>query len=402
MIFNLGAPSHLDLWDMKPDAPSEIRGPFQTIETRVPGLTLSEVLPQHARIADKFSLVRSVHHAGPAIHDLGWHVMQTGRLLTTGGISPHVGSAAGYLLGRKTDLPPFGVLPAKMGCGGGNMPNGQSGGFLGEAHEPFVLNADPSQPNYSGPSLTSTSEVGTVRVDQRRKIPEQVDAKLSSFEAAEPPALLDSHFHAAYSLLTSAAARSAFDLSREPEGVRERYGRTRFGQCCLLARRLVEKGMRFVTINSFLSVFEEITWDIHGLKPFTTIEEMRKLVCPMYDRAYSALIEDLDAKGLLATTLVCNLAEFGRTPRINPAGGRDHWPQCFTVGFAGGGIQGGRVVGASDPIGAFPAERPVEPAEIAATIFHSLGLDLKTSLPGPSGQSLPLVDSGYHEIRELF
>ena len=149
----------------------------------------------------------------------------------------------------------------------------------------------------------------------------------------------------------------------------------RFGQCCLLARRLVEAGVRFVTINTFLTVFDEITWDIHGTKPFTSIEGMKNIVAPMYDKAYSALIEDLDQRGMLDATLVCNLAEFGRTPRVNPAGGRDHWPQCFTCYFAGGGVKGGRVVGSSDPIGAVPADRPVEPADIVATIFHSLGLE---------------------------
>jgi len=160
--------------------------------------------------------------------------------------------------------------------------------------------------------------------------------------------------------------------------------------------------VRFVTINTFLTVFDEITWDIHGTKPFTSIEGMKNIVAPMYDRAYSALIEDLDQRGMLDGTLVCNLAEFGRTPRVNPAGGRDHWPQCFTCYFAGGGVKGGRVVGSSDPIGAVPADRPVEPADIVATIFHSLGLNLETTLPGPAGRPFPLVDSGHREIQELF
>ncbi len=177
---------------------------------------------------------------------------------------------------------------------------------------------------------------------------------------------------------------------------------TRFGQCCLLARRLVEAGVRFVTINTFLTVFDEITWDIHGSKPFTSIEGMKKIVAPMYDKAYQALIEDLHDRGLLPDTLVCNLAEFGRTPRVNPAGGRDHWPQCWTVYFAGGGIRGGQVVGKSDPIGAVPAERPVAPANVVATIFHSLGFDLETALPGPGGRPFPLVDTGQREIHELF
>jgi uncharacterized protein (DUF1501 family) len=160
--------------------------------------------------------------------------------------------------------------------------------------------------------------------------------------------------------------------------------------------------VRFVTVNTFLTVFDEITWDIHGSKPFTSIEGMRDIVAPMYDQAYSALLEDLSQRGLLENTMVCNLAEFGRTPKVNPAGGRDHWPQCWTVSFAGGGVQGGRVVGRSDPIGGVPAERPVDPAEIVATIYKSLGLDLETKLPGPQSRPFPLVDFGVHEIHELF
>jgi hypothetical protein len=402
MIFNLGAPSHLDLWDMKPDAPAEIRGPFKPIQSTVPGIQLSEVLPRHARIADKLSLVRSVHHGGAAVHDAGWQMMQTGRLFSGGVNTPHVGAVVGYLRGRKTDLPPFAVLPELMGRGGGNMPNGQAGGFLGKAHDPFVLNADPARPNFRVPDLLPPQEIGTVRLDRRRKIRELVDDAVELFEATENASLLDGNFKVAFRLMTSPRAREAFDLSQEPQQIRDRYGMTRFGQSCLLARRLIENGVRFVTINTFLTVFDEITWDIHGSKPFTSIAGMRDIVCPLYDQAYSALIEDLNQRGLLDATLVCNLSEFGRTPRVNPAGGRDHWPQCFTVGFAGGGIQGGRVVGSSDPIGAVPAERPVEPPDIVATIFHSLGFDLEAKLSGPAGRPFPLVDFGHREIQELF
>jgi hypothetical protein len=402
MIFNLGAPSNMDLWDMKPDAPAEIRGPFKPVDSKAPGVQLSETLPLHAKVADKFSLVRSVHHTGAAVHDAGWQMMQTGRLFSGGVNTPHVGAVVGYLRGRKTDLPPFAVLPELMGRGGGNLPNGQAGGFLGKAHDPFALNADPSKPGFRVPDLLPPQEIGTIRLDRRRKIRELVDDAVEQFEATENAALLDSNFKAAYRLMTSEQARAAFDLSKEPSEVRDRYGRTRLGQCCLLARRLIENGVRFVTVNTFLTVFDEITWDIHGSKPFTSIEGMRDVVCPTYDRAYSALIEDLDQRGMLDTTLVCNLAEFGRTPRVNPAGGRDHWPQCYTVGFAGGGVKGGRVVGASDPIGAVPADRPVVPADIAATIFHSLGFNLETNLPGPAGRPFPLVDVGHREIHELF
>jgi uncharacterized protein (DUF1501 family) len=164
----------------------------------------------------------------------------------------------------------------------------------------------------------------------------------------------------------------------------------------------VEAGVRFVTINTFITVFDEITWDIHGSKPFTSIAGMKDLVAPMYDQGYSALIEDLAQRGMLDNTMVCNLAEFGRTPKINPAGGRDHWPQCWTVYFAGGGVKGGRVVGKSDEIGAYPVERPVTPAEVVATIYRSLGLDLETHLPGPQSRPYSLVDYGTQAIKELF
>jgi uncharacterized protein (DUF1501 family) len=402
MIFNLGAPSQLDTFDMKPDAPAEVRGPFKPISTVAPAIQISEIFPLHAKIADRFSLVRSCHHSGAAVHDAGWQVMQTGRVFSGGVNTPHAGAVVSHLRGRKTDLPAFVVLPQTMGRGGGNLPNGQAGGFLGKSHDPFSLMADPSQPNFKVPDLLPPAEIDAPRLERRRKLREIVEASVKDFEASENAQLMDENFSAAFRLMTSTKAREAFDLAKEPTAVRERYGMNRFGQCCLLARRLVEAGVRFVTVNTFLTVFDEITWDIHGTKPFTSIEGMKNIVAPMYDRAYSALVEDLEQRGMLDATLVCNLAEFGRTPRVNPAGGRDHWPQCFTCYFAGGGVQGGRVVGASDPIGAVPADRPVEPADIVATIFHSLGLNLETSLPGPSGRPFPLVDFGHHEIHELF
>jgi uncharacterized protein (DUF1501 family) len=213
---------------------------------------------------------------------------------------------------------------------------------------------------------------------------------------------MDANFATAFKLMSSTRARDAFDLAREPAKVRERFGMNRFGQSCLLARRLVEAGVRFVTINTFLTVFNEITWDIHGSSPFTSIAGLKEIVAPMYDQGYSALIEDLSERGMLDNTMVCNLAEFGRTPRINPAGGRDHWPNCWTMYFAGGGVKGGRVIGKSDEIGAYPAERPVGPAEIVATIYHSLGIDLETQLPGPQGRPFAVVDSGTKAITELF
>ncbi len=406
MIFNLGAPSQLDTFDMKPDAPREIRGPFQPIRTASPDFEISEILPLHAKLADKFSLVRSCYHTAAAVHDTGHQMLQTGRLFTGGVNTPHAGCALQFLIekeqGNRTELPTHVILPEPMGNTGGNLPHGQDAGFLGKAFDPFVLNADPSKKDFRVPDLLPPAEIGEARLRRRRELREIVDDTVRHFEASESAKLMDANFASAYRLMTSEKARSAFDLSQEPGKVRERYGMTRFGQSCLLARRLVEAGVRFVTVNTFITVFDEITWDIHGSKPFTSIAGMRDIVAPMYDQGYAALIGDLHERGMLDSTLVCNLAEFGRTPKINPAGGRDHWPQCWTTYFAGGGVQGGRAVGKSDDIGAYPVERPVKPSEVVATIFHSLGLDLETHLPGPNARPFPLVDYGTKPIMELF
>jgi hypothetical protein len=304
--------------------------------------------------------------------------------------------------GRRSDLPAHVVLPETMGRGGGNLPNGQAGGFLGKAYDPFALMADPSKENFKVPDLLPPPSLGDVRIDRRRRMRSAIEGRMKEFEQTESAKMLDKNFEAAYRLMSSNEARLAFDLSKEPKAVRERYGMNRFGQCCLLSRRLIEAGVRFVTINTFLTVFNEITWDIHGSKPFTTIEGMKYIVAPMYDQAYSALIADLDDRGMLDETMVCGLAEFGRTPKVNPAGGRDHWPQCFSCTFAGGGVQGGRAIGASDPIGAVPADRPASPGELVASIFRGLGLDLHAEMPGPGGRPFPLVEFGVREIKELF
>ncbi|MEO1614581.1 MAG: DUF1501 domain-containing protein [Planctomycetota bacterium] len=401
MIFNLGAPSQLDTFDMKPNAPAEVRGPFKAIASRG-DFQLSEILPKHAEIADKFSIIRSCYHTAAAVHDAGWQMLQTGRQFNGGVNYPHAGAVVQYLRGRRSDLPAHVVLPETMGRGGGNLPNGQAGGFLGKNYDPFALMADPSQPDFEVPDLLPPKTLGDVRIDRRRRMRAAIEDRMRELESAESATMLDKNFEAAYRLMNSPQAREAFDLTKEPVAVRERYGMNRFGQCCLLSRRLIEAGVRFVTINTFLTVFNEVTWDIHGSKPFTTIDGMKKIVAPMYDQAYSALISDLHERGMLDDVLVCGLAEFGRTPKVNPAGGRDHWPQCFSTTFSGGGVQGGRAIGASDPIGAMPADRPTAPGELIATIFHSLGLDLHTEIPGPGGRPFPLVDFGLREVRELF
>ncbi|MGI8604783.1 MAG: DUF1501 domain-containing protein [Verrucomicrobiales bacterium] len=401
LIFNLGAPSQLDCWDPKPHAAQEIRGPFAPISTKG-DFQITEIFPRHAEIADQFSLVRSCYHNAAAVHDTGHQMMQTGRLFTGGINTPHIGCALEFLKGRRTELPAHVILPEPMGSTGGNLPHGQDAGFLGKAYDPFVLNADPSKPDFKVPDLLPPAGIGEARLKRRQSLRQAVEETVKVFEASPSAQLMDENFAAAYRLMTSEKARAAFDLTKEPQAVRERYGMNRFGQSCLLARRLIEAGVRFVTINTFITVFDEITWDIHGSKPFTSIAGMKDIVAPMYDQGYAALIGDLLERGMLGSTLVTCLAEFGRTPKINPAGGRDHWPNCWTCSFAGGGVKGGRAIGKSDEIGAYPTERPVAPKEIVATIAHSLGLELTAELPGPAGRPFPLVDFGTMPVRELF
>ncbi|HBH54548.1 MAG TPA: DUF1501 domain-containing protein [Planctomycetaceae bacterium] len=402
MIFNLGAPSQLDCWDLKPQAPLEIRGPFQPIDTRAPGIQISEMFPGMARHGDKISYVRTVYHTAAAVHDTGHQMMQTGRLFSGGLETPHVGCVLGFLKGRRGDLPPHVVLPEKMGATGGNLPHGQEAGFLGKPHDPFVLNADPSAGDFRVPDLLPPAELPVVRTDRRRKLRELVDQSVREFEGSPQAKLMDANFEQAYRLMTSSQAREAFALEQESDALRDRYGRNRFGQCLLLARRLIERGVRFVTVNTFLTVFNEITWDIHGSVPFTSIEGMKKTVAPVFDQGVSALLEDLQERGLLENTVIPVLGEFGRTPKVNPAGGRDHWPQVWTVWFAGGGIAGGRVVGQSDETGGYPVDRPTTTSEVVATIYRALGIDLEHLLPGPQQRPVPVVDSGVREIRELF
>jgi hypothetical protein len=402
MLFLVGGPSQLDTWDMKPDAPAEIRGPYKPIKTNVAGIEVSENFPRMARHADKYALIRSVYHTAAAVHDTGHQMMQTGRLFQGGVEYPHIGCVLGRLRGPKGDVPPHVLLPRPIGNTGGNMPHGQSAGFLGKQYDPFVLNADPSDPNFRVPDLLPPDYLTPLRVDRRRNWREAVDKAVSRFETSQDARLLDSTFHQAYTLMSSQKAREAFELHRESETVRRKYGMNRFGQSCLLARRLIEAGVRFVTVNMFETVFDEITWDIHGSKPFSPISCYRDLVGPMFDMAFSSLLEELNDRGLLANTMVVAMGEFGRTPKVNPAGGRDHWPACWTVLMGGGGIQGGQVVGASDEIGATPKDHPVTPAQIAATIYRSLGIPMDLELPGAQGRPIPLVDRGVEPIRELF
>jgi hypothetical protein len=402
MLFLVGGPSQIDTWDPKPKAPDEIRGPFKAIDTNVPGMRISEIFPKMAKHADKYSLIRSVYHTATAVHDTGHQMMQTGRLFTGGVEHPHEGCVLGYLKGGRGEMPAHVLLPKPIGRTGGNLPHGQTAGYLGKQYDPFVLNADPNDKNFTVPDLLPPDYISSVRAGRRQRMRDAVEGEMAAFEKQAQAKQMDDNFNLAYRLMSSLEAREAFALDKEPESVRDRYGRTRFGQSCLLARRLIERGVRFVTVNMFETVFDEITWDIHGSRPFSDIVEMANLVAPNFDQAYSALLEDLSNRGMLKTTIVTALGEFGRTPKINPAGGRDHHPGVWTMLIGGGPIQGGRVVGESDELGYTPKSRPVSPGEVAATIYQGLGLDPYRELPGPQNRPMPLADYSLKAIKELF
>jgi len=402
MLFLVGGPSHIDTFDPKPSAPDEVRGPFKPIQTSVPGFQITEIFPRTALLAKHVSIIRSVYHTATAVHDTGHQMMQTGRLFSGGVEHPHVGCTLAYLKGQRGEVPAHVLLPRPIGRTGGNLPHGHSAGYLGKQYDPFILNADPADPKFKVPDLLPPEYISAVRADRRQKLREAVNGAIAAFEHSPQARQLDENFGLAYRLMSSPQARRAFALDQEPEKTREKYGRTRFGQSCLMARRLIEAGVRFVTVNMFETVFDEITWDIHGSRPFTDISEMARQVAPNFDRAFSSLLEDLHERGLLETTMVVALGEFGRTPKINPAGGRDHHPGVWSILMGGGPLKGGRIVGESDELGYIPKTRPVTPAEVAATIYKGLGLNVHHELPGPQNRPIPMVDYSVQPIRELF
>ena len=308
------------------------------------------------------------------------------------------------LKGPRHDTPPYVLLPKPIGPTGGNLPHGHAAGYLGKTYDPFILNADPNDKAFKVPDLLPPDYVTAVRESRRRSLRAAIDGAVGAFESSADARLLDANFEGAFRLMSSPPGpRGVRPRRPSPTAVRDRYGRTRFGQSCLLARRLIERGVRFVTVNMFETVFNEITWDIHGSAPFSPIECYKNEVGPeLRQRLHGPARGPRRAAGCSSNTMVLAFGEFGRTPKINPAGGRDHHPACWTVLFAGGPIQGGRVVGASDEIGYAPKDRPVTTAEIAATVYHGLGIDLATELPGPQSRPLRLVDHGVEPIEELF
>jgi hypothetical protein len=298
-------------------------------------------------------------------------------------------------------LPPFLVVGGKLHQGKKPIV-GEGGGTLGGLYDPFRLEYDAVNGSTRVPALQLPGDLTPDRLTDRRRLLAAFDRLDRHADALRSARALDDYRSQAFAMLTAPATMKLFDLGREKDAVRDRYGRTRFGQSCLLARRLIERGVRFVTVNMFETVFDEITWDIHGSRPFTDITEMARLVAPNFDRAYSTLLEDLKDRGLLETTIVTAMGEFGRTPKINPAGGRDHHPGVWTILLGGGPIQGGRVVGESDELGYAPKSRPVTPGVVAATIYKGLGLDPHRELPGPQNRPLPLADYDARPLKELF
>jgi hypothetical protein len=388
VLFLVGGPSQLDTWDPKPAAPQDIRGPFRQVATKVPGLTLCETFPCIASMADRFAVVRSVHHEEAPIHETGQQMMQTGRLCRDAEEYPHYGAVLSHLRGQRSGgLPPFALVPGPIGNTGVGVSHGQGAGFLGNRHEPFGLTCD---------TIDLPPGLDPARLHNRYDLMNAIDEAQRAFDAS------GSQGNAGLQQLFSSSVRRAYDLTVEPAELRQRYGQNTFGQSCLLARRLVEHGVRLVTVNMFDTVFDNLSWECHadGGCLSTTLDDYRETICPMFDHAYSALLTDLDQRGMLSNTLVVAMGEFGRTPQLNPRGGRDHWPGVWSILFAGAGVRGGQVIGSSDKIGAEPRDRPVTPAEVAATVYQALGVDLATLLPGPDGRQVLVV--GAAPIHELF
>jgi uncharacterized protein (DUF1501 family) len=402
VLFLVGGPSHIDTWDPKPDAPAQIRGPFQPIHTNVPGIEVCEHLPLMAQMADRFTIVRSVFHKEAPIHETGHQLMQTGYLFRGGTEYPHMGSVIASLRGPASELPPYAVVPRPIGNTGVSVPHGQSAGILGAEFEPFFLNRDPACAQYNVSDLSPTPCVDPARMRSRSELLSAVDGVQRTIEATRNSASTGSSEEQALGRIFSPDAKAAFDIAMEVDLVRDRYGRNTFGQSCLLARRLVERGVRLVTVNMFDTVFNATTWDCHanGGSLAVTLDDYKNTLCPMLDLAYTALLEDLYQRGMLDTTLVVTMGEFGRTYKLNSRGGRDHWPGVWSVLFAGGGVHGGQVIGSSDKHGAEPKDRPVHAAEIAATVYQAFGIDPATPLPGPHDRHVPIAEA--KPIFELF
>ena len=392
LVFLQGGLSTIDTFDMKPDAPADVRGDFGSIPTNVPGIRVCDLLPRIAKHADKFAQIRSFTHRN-ASHGDADHYMLTG-----------YHPAAGFNLNLKPNnqFPSHGsIISRKLGPRGGSVPpyvclpslHASAGSaYLGAAAAPFAIEADPNAPNFAVPDLAAPFTVDGHRAEARRELLARVDRYRGSAEAAANAGArtVDAFSQRAIDLMTSAAAKKAFDVSAESPELRDAYGRTTLGQSCLMARRLVEAGVRCVTVN-------HANWDTH----YNNFAVLKKDLLPQFDAAMSTLFQDLSDRGMLGRTLVVVTGEFGRTPRVNKDAGRDHWSKCFTVCLGGGGIVGGRVIGKSDKHAEEPAESPYGPEDLAATMYHLLGIDPTEELTTPDGRPVAITNKG-RVIKDLF
>ncbi|HZV06582.1 MAG TPA: DUF1501 domain-containing protein [Gemmataceae bacterium] len=391
-----GGPSHHDSFDMKPSAPEAIRGEFKPIATNVTGVSVCERLPGMAGVMNKVTLVRTLHHTMKNHNSAGYYSLSGCapatddiRLRDSNDLFPAYGSIVDYLAPARAGVPTFVAYPYTISDG--SITPGQHASFLGKAHDPFFINQDPNSPDFRLPELSLPDNLSLERLGNRREVLRLIDRQTELLEFSAKARGIDAHYERAITMLSSPAIKKAFDLSAEPDAVRERYGRTTYGQGCLLARRLVEAGARFVNVY-FSRIIGgcEGGWDTHGFggKPMYPI--LKKYLLPIANQSLPALLEDLDQRGLLDETLVVWVGEFGRTPRINKQAGRDHWPQCYTALLAGGGVKRGHVHGASDKIGAYPVNDPVRPEDLSATMFHLLGIDPETEIRDAVNRPLPI------------
>ncbi|MCI0537361.1 MAG: DUF1501 domain-containing protein [Verrucomicrobiales bacterium] len=411
MIFLQGGPSHIDIWDPKPDAPSNIRGEFKPIRTNVPGIWLSEVMPLLAKQMDKATLIRSVSYtpAGLFNHTAAIYQMMTGytpdRVSPSGQLEPpapndfpHAGCQITRLKPPEVPMLPFVMLPRPL-QESGVIGKGGTAGFLGPAFDPYYFYQDPNA-EIKLDDLTLRKDVSKERLQRRGSLLQKVNEAMPEIEKAVENYALDTYYQKAFDLILSGRARDAFDLSKEPDSMRDRYGRHTFGQGCLMARRLIEAGTKFVQMNwPSVANGDPLTtaWDTHA----ANFGPLRNLHCPKLDSGVSTLLDDLDQRGLLKETLVIAIGEFGRSPRLgvstsgnsNSPDGRDHWPYCYTALIAGAGIKRGALYGKSDKTGSSPAENPVHPTEILATVYHALGIAPHTIVYNHLNQPRELVQA---------
>ncbi len=407
-LFQFGGPSHVDMFDRKPEAPEGVRGPLGSIPTSVPGLHLCEGLERLAKVMDKVTLIRSMHHSMKNHNSASYYAL-TGhapplddiRLRDSLDLFPAYGSVVDKLAPIGLEMPTAVSYPYVIADG--STTPGQHASFLGKAHDPLLITEDPSSPNFSLPELSLPADLPYQRLEQRRALQQLIDSQSRLLDFSAAARGLDAYYQKALAMLNSPRLRRAFDLSVEPDSLRDAYGRHTYGQSCLLARRLVEAGTRFVTVYFSPNIGGQSTtsggWDTHGFNNTRMYPIVQKYHLPITDQTLPTFLIDLDNRGLLDETLVVWMGEFGRTPRINGNASRDHWPQCYTVLLAGGGVKRGFIYGASDKTGAYPAENPVRPDDLAATIFYLLGIDPHTEVYGVGERPLLIAEGNpIHEI----